>query len=634
MFNFFKKSKLYSLHHSRGILKTLYAWYKKKGKKTLDPEAAKRLEEDLEQLDQAILNKNQVESDRLARKLEAFEKTHVKKSFFDYAWELTIALTFALVIATVVRQSWFEPYEIPTGSMRPTFEEQDHLTVSKLAFGINIPLKTDHFYFDPNLVQRTGVVTFTGEGMPIIDQDTTYFGIFPYKKRYIKRLIAKPGDTVYFYGGKLYILDKDNHLLTELLDSPWLQGLEHIPFLTFEGLITAPTGSYILFKQMHQPIGKITPLASGILGEVFNGTTWIKDDPIAQKTAHNTIKTYSDFFGMRNFAMARLLTKQQLPAEAQKEIEGSEDAILYLELRHTPSLSYPKPRIQQDSRGVNISITPYVTYIPLQQHHLDAMMDHMYTARFTVLDGRATRYNVEGNRFNSNSPSFPNVENGTYEFYYGKASRVGWGGILHTLPSDFPLYSHRVENIQKLFNIGIEMDLTYAPNGKNPYAFPQRYAYFRDGDLYLLGAPILKKEDPTLVKFNQNEKTREEKSTASTPYIGFKDYGPPITPEGSPDTNFIQTFGVKIPEKRYMMLGDNHAMSSDSRIFGFVPQQNMQGAPCLILWPPGDRIGHPMQKPYPIINLPRLIVWGIVLLILALWYVYRRYSMTQPVIRK
>ena len=42
---------------------------------------------------------------------------------------------------------------------------------------------------------------------------------------------------------------------------------------------------------------------------------------------------------------------------------------------------------------------------------------------------------------------------------------------------------------------------------------------------------------------------------------------------------FIQKFGLKIPPKSYLALGDNHAMSADRRDFGFVPEANVRGGP-------------------------------------------------------
>ena len=225
--------KRYSLKHSRSILKSVYTWYKKKGRDLPAAQLA-MLESRMGNLDAALLAKKG-ESSTIAHQLESFSSEHCKKSIFEYAWELCLALLVALVIATLVRQTWFELYEIPTGSMRPTFREQDHLTVTKTAFGINFPLETRHLYFDPSLVQRGSVLIFSGDGLPLPDVDTTYFGLFPYKKRYIKRLIGKPGDALYFYGGKIYAVDKEGQELTELRDPAWMQKLEYVPFLSFDG---------------------------------------------------------------------------------------------------------------------------------------------------------------------------------------------------------------------------------------------------------------------------------------------------------------------------------------------------------------------------------------------------------------
>lgn len=624
---------LYSLHKSRQILKSTFKWYKKKGT-TLPPHKLAALENDLEKLDKAIIEKNRTEADEYARQIESFSEVHCKKEWSDYFLEFAFALIFALVVATIVRQMWFEPYEIPTGSMRPTFKEQDHVTVTKTAFGLNVPLETKHFYFDPDLVQRTSIVIFSGDNLALRDTDSTYFWILPYKKRYIKRLMGKPGDTVYFYGGRLYAVDRKGNFLTEFLDSPWLKNIEHIPFLRFEGEITTPSPREIIFRLMNLPIGKLSASSQGSLqGEIFNGKEWVKDQPAAQKSPHTQIQTYSDFWGMRNYAMARLLTREELEKYSQADTTDLEKAPLYLELRHTPSLTYPPPLIQPEKGGHAISLQTYVTVIPLQEKHLNALMENMYTARFVVKNGQAQRYSLEESQMATDRPRFPGVADGTYEFYYGKGVKVGWGAITYDLPSDSPLYSRVPSNIQKLFNLGIEFNTVFAPYSKTQLYFPHRYAYFRDGDLYLLGAPILSKDDPVLISFNERELKKEQQSTARRPYIAFKDYGPPLK-DGKIDMDFIKTFGLKIPDGQYLVLGDNHAMSADSRVFGFVPEANLQGAPCYIIWPPGTRWGAPPQKPYPLLTLPRLIVWSIALLILIVWYVIHRRNLRTPIFKK
>jgi len=619
----------YRLNKSRKILQSAYDWYKKK-KDKMAPETVKNLEERMLGLEQAIKSDNREEASNLAKKLEEFSDVNFKKTFFEYCFEVVTAILIALILAVIVRQMWFELYEIPTGSMRPTFREQDHVTVTKTPFGINIPMTTGHFLFEPDLVHRIGVVTFTSEGIKDLDEDTMFMYVIPYKKRLIKRLMGKPGDILYFYGGKIYGVDKEGNPIEEYLQSPWLTNLEHIPFMSFAGSMTFPNHTEVIFHQMNEPIGKLTFKNSrDFVGEVFDGTKWIPDNPSAQKTPHNSIQSYSDFWGIRNFAMARLLTKSEMQEMGDVDLSSIPEGVLYLELRHTPSLTYPKPLIFKDM-GYNLMLNPFRTYIPLQQHHLDALMDHMYTARLVFQNGRVARYSVDRSRFDQGSPSFPGVPDGTYEFYNGKIVKIGRGAITYEVEADNPLYSHDPKNVQKLFNLGIEVNTAFQPHGKYQLYYPSRYAYFRNGDLYLLGGSILKKDDPVLSEFNKKEETKEKNSTSEKPYIAFKDNGPPLK-DGKYDIDFIRSFGLHIPEKQYLMLGDNHAMSSDSRAFGFVPEANLQGAPSLIIWPPGERWGVPSQKPYQLFNFPRMIVWSLVALSLLIWYLLHRRYLHRPI---
>ena len=623
---------MYSLRKSHQVMKTSYKWYKQKGSQ-LSPNQLVIFESHLQALDQAIVNQNQGEADRYAHLLEEFCQAHFKKSAWQYFVEVGTAVIFALLIATVVRQMWFEPYEIPTGSMRPTFEELDRLTVTKTAFGLNIPLLTKHFYFDPKLVQRGGIVIWSGEGVAHLDPESTFMGIFPYSKRYIKRCLGKAGDTLYFYGGKIYGFDREGHDLSELLNNPWMAKLEHIPFMRFEGRVSQSRGpnldrpSEVIFHQMNQSIGRLIYQNERAKGEIFNGQAWVTDQPEAQRYPHNTLQTYSDFWGMRNFALVRLLSKKQVQNLTPYPVNDKEEGILYLEMRHTPHL--------MTLESGTTTLTSYATLLPLKEQHIKAIMENMYTARFVVKNGRAQRYRQEGQQpFTTADPLFPGVEDGTYELYYGKAYQIDWSGIATLLPPEHPLYSQKPSHVQKLFNIGMEMSNDFLPQPRNQFNYPSRYAYFREGDLYLLGAPIVKKDEPMLKEFLKTELKRESDSTSSTPYVAFRDYGPPLTAKGELDKEFIETFGFKVPEGKYLMLGDNHAMSKDSRYFGPVPQANIQGAPSLIIWPPGERWGFPNQKPYPFITLPRLIVWGTVLLIGLLWYLLSRRRLKRPIFKR
>jgi signal peptidase I len=631
-----KTARLYSLRKSRHILKSGYKWYQKR-RYQLSSEELSQFESQLQRLDDAILKSDREEANRLAHQVEEFCNAHFKKSMGMYFIEMLFAIVIALAVATVVRQTWFELYEIPTGSMRPTFKEQDHLTVTKTVFGINVPLATKHFYFDPNLVQRISVVIWSGDGIPHLDSDSTFMGIFPYTKRYIKRCLGKPGDTLYFYGGKIYAFDREGNDLVELRHNPWMAHLEYIPFTTFEGRRTYIEDRRLnlipeaIFHFFNRAVGRLRFNHQEIKGEIFNGQTWVEDHPDAQREPHNTIQTYSDFWGIRNFALARLLNKDQLEALTSYRAKDMEQALLYLELRHTPSLNYPSPLL---SDRFGVAIKGYSTIIPLQERHLKALMNSMYTCRFIVKNGRASSYRLGSEKIHPTSPSFAKVPDGTYEFYYGKAVKVGWGGITSALPADHPLYNSQPKNVQKLFNVGIDMNTQVEPLNRNQPFFPSRYVYFRDGALYTMGGVLMEKDDPILKSFNEREKKKEQVSTPKAPYVAFKDYGAPLTPEGKLDRTFIETFGYKIPEEHYLMLGDNHAMSQDSRYFGPIPQANLQGAPSLIIWPPGERWGIPNQKPYPLITLPRLIIWSLAVFIVLIWYLIHRRNMKRPIFKK
>lgn len=619
------KSSLNSLSKSRKIFKTGNLFYKKK-RAVLTPSELHFYELKLEALDQAIVKGNKEEASHLSSEVENFYQARFKKSIFDYFKELVIAVVIALLVAVVARQMWFELYEIPTGSMRPTFEEKDRLTVTKTAFGLNVPLATKHFYFDPSLVQRGSVVVWSGEGISELASDSTFMWIFPYTKRYIKRCMGKPGDTIYFYGGKIYGLDREGKDLTELRTAPWLEKLDHIPFTFFEGLTKhSPPSSFnqlnqVVFRLFNQPFARLRFGSNHVKGEVFNGTEWVEDQVTALKKAHASIKTYSDFVGICNFAKARLLTKDQLEKYTSFSAAEMEEGKLYLELQHTPSLNYPSP-FMMNSKGT-VFLKGFRSVIPLQASHIQTLKDHLYTARFVVKEGKAALYRAEHQTFNLSNPVFSDVPNGTYEFYHGKGYQIGWGGISYALSADHPLY--QPDLFQKLFNIGMEMHTLFEPQQKEQPFFPSRYAYFREGAFHVMGGKLMDDQDLTLIDFNKREKQRENLSTTYAPYVAFKDYGPPLTKEKKLDELFIKAFGYKIPENHYLMLGDNHAMSQDSRWFGPIPQENLQGAPSLIFWPPGERFGFPMQKPYPFMNLPRLVVWSILALLFSIGWLWRR----------
>lgn len=607
----------YRLRKSKKILRQFDRLYRRKAK-ILDPNAKEKIISHLTFLQTAILEKNASQAAARSKELQDAMHRFMPRSSFEKIRDFSIAVVFALGVAVVIRQMWFELYTIPTGSMRPTLKESDFLVVSKTDFGLNVPLTTKHFYFDPSLVQRGSIVVFTGENMDIPDSDTVYFYLFPGKKQFVKRLIGKPGDTLYFYGGKIYGIDSNGVELADLQSPKWFQELEHIPFIHFDGKVEVSgyqgQGVYstALFSQMNQPIAK---LSASPIGTV-NG------DWIYQAKAPMT--HYSDLWGFKNYAMARLLNQEMLEQMHPLESRHLEKGVLYLELTHHPSLKEAK-LVRDEMNRLRPDLGFSVSLIPLNEEHLSRIASHMTTCRFVVENGTVYRLGFDGKDpyYSRYFPKLSDVPDGTYEIQNGKISKVFWLGYSQELPLDHPLYKKDPARIQFLYNLGIEFLNHFSPS-KNNRAYPSRYAYFRDGDLCLLGHPVLKKEDPALKAFLQQESQKQTIATSLHPYLPFVDHGAPIQADGKIDADFIKTYGIRVPEKMYLMLGDNHAMSADSRQFGFVPQDNLKGGVSVLFSPPGERWGRLPQPFKSHTSFPNLFVWGTAILITAGYSLYRR----------
>ncbi|TIT28239.1 MAG: signal peptidase I, partial [Mesorhizobium sp.] len=102
----------------------------------------------------------------------------------------------ALLLALVIRTFLFQPFSIPSGSMRPTLLEGDYLFVTKWSYGYSrysLPFGPDIFSgriwgSEP---KRGDVVVFKFPPDPSID--------------YIKRVIGLPGDKIQVKDGQLFI---------------------------------------------------------------------------------------------------------------------------------------------------------------------------------------------------------------------------------------------------------------------------------------------------------------------------------------------------------------------------------------------------------------------------------------------
>ncbi|MEM7722822.1 MAG: signal peptidase I [Pseudomonadota bacterium] len=113
----------------------------------------------------------------------------------DGIWETVKTIVYALLIAGIFRTLFFQPFWIPSGSMKDTLLIGDFLFVNKMAYGYSqyscplalCPISGRIFGSEP---ERGDVVVFRH---PVQDTD------------FIKRVIGLPGDRVQMISGVLHL---------------------------------------------------------------------------------------------------------------------------------------------------------------------------------------------------------------------------------------------------------------------------------------------------------------------------------------------------------------------------------------------------------------------------------------------
>ncbi len=102
----------------------------------------------------------------------------------------------AILLAAFIMYFFVQAFKIPSGSMRDTLIEGDHLFVNKFIYGVRIPL-TEKKIWRFRQVQRGDVVVFR---FPTTDKKSPHHG-----KDFIKRAIGLPGDLVEIRRKKVYV---------------------------------------------------------------------------------------------------------------------------------------------------------------------------------------------------------------------------------------------------------------------------------------------------------------------------------------------------------------------------------------------------------------------------------------------
>lgn len=95
-----------------------------------------------------------------------------------------------LIIIFLIRSFLYEPFRIPSGSLKPTLEIGDFIAVNKFDYGIRMPI-THQMIYARGKPQRGDIIVFRWPPNPSVD--------------FIKRVIGVPGDHISYVNKVLYI---------------------------------------------------------------------------------------------------------------------------------------------------------------------------------------------------------------------------------------------------------------------------------------------------------------------------------------------------------------------------------------------------------------------------------------------
>jgi signal peptidase I len=105
----------------------------------------------------------------------------------EFVWEVVKVVVLALAIVIPIRYFLFQPFVIEGSSMEPNFHEADYLIVDRLSYRFREPARGEVIVFN-------------------FPRDTS--------KRFIKRVIGLPGETVEINNGRVIIIGADGNPVT------------------------------------------------------------------------------------------------------------------------------------------------------------------------------------------------------------------------------------------------------------------------------------------------------------------------------------------------------------------------------------------------------------------------------------
>jgi len=108
------------------------------------------------------------------------------KNFLSFGAEVFKIVIIALIIVAPIRIFLFQPFIVKGESMEPNFSDGDYLIVDEISYRFKSPERGEVIVFNPPVSK------------PV---------------RYIKRVIALPGETVEVKSGKVTIYDNNGSLI-------------------------------------------------------------------------------------------------------------------------------------------------------------------------------------------------------------------------------------------------------------------------------------------------------------------------------------------------------------------------------------------------------------------------------------
>ena len=126
---------------------------------------------------------------------------HSKKTIKNIILEYSYAFFPVLFFVLIIRSFIFEPFRIPSGSMKPTLLIGDFIFVKKYSYGLRLPVLETKIW-EVDKPKRGDVAVFRLPSDPSIN--------------YIKRVIGLPGDKIIYQDHRLTI----NGMLIDLERDP------------------------------------------------------------------------------------------------------------------------------------------------------------------------------------------------------------------------------------------------------------------------------------------------------------------------------------------------------------------------------------------------------------------------------